>query len=170
MDKCKSRAERCILCGLIIIIFSIIYIVADINNAGIHNLQHPQIAAYICFATQACLGVWFVLNNYRFRQKADSLGTPDQLLYGYDKKLKNDRRFGYFCWLMCVCCCFYNFIFYNRHGLPLFNRDDITPMVISVIFLIVCIVLFIYNYKGGYNNITRRDVEIIEQLKDLTEK
>ena len=157
-DKCKSRSKLTFWGGMTIIVLGIISLIASIiHNKGIQNLQSSQIVAFIFLVLLVCLCGLYVLNNYRFLQRNDRLDTPDELLYGYNKKIQNDLNISFVIKLI-----FVGYLFYQ--ALPDF-RDDLP----TLIFLIVSVLILVYLGRGSSFALSR-DLKIIEQLQKLTEK
>lgn len=156
--KCKSRAKLNFWGGVTIIILVIItMIVSLIHNKGFQNIQFSQIVAFIFLSILVCIGVWSVLNNYRFLKRQGSLDTPDQLLYWYHKKVKNDVNISFVSKLL-----FLGFIIYQFWP---DERDEIP----TTIFVIVLLLILVYLGRGSSLALSR-DQTIIEQLERLTEK
>lgn len=164
-DKCKSRAKKNLWIGLALMIVLLVgLVVLFLNEKGINSLRHTQIVSLISFALYLLLGCWLVLDNYRFLKIADGLGTPEQLLYWYKKKVRTDSQSAFLAILIYTISFTDSVIYYNR--------DDVPLMIISLAIVVAIIGLFFYKYiKGGLFRISPHDEDIIRVLTyDLAEK
>ena len=166
-DKCKSRTKVNIYSGLAVILFLILMIILGINyNQGIHNLRHIQIVSTVILVCLSLVVVWLILNNFRFLRKVDGLDTPEQLLYWYKKKITNERLLYFISVCALLCDQIYSSFSYCR--------EDPTFLIVSLP-LAIAVIAFIsaYWYRGLKDEtfkFYRKDVEILEQLQELTEK
>lgn len=159
-EKCKSRAKFHFYVGLILLFL----VFAGVIYCGFHVVRYDfdirDIVFFLLFTVLCCAVSWFVLNNYRFLHKTGTLHTPDELLYQYDKKIRNDRMF--YCLILLVFCgnTFYTSSYGSQH---------LSTLIVGLAILTVLCALVIYIYfKHGY--MSRSDKEIIEQLQELTKK
>ena len=165
-DKCKSRARVHIYIGLAVLLLLVAFMIESIFYfRGSHHLKPTQIIAFVSLVILTCFVAWLLLNNYRFLKKIGSLDNPDQLLYRYEKKLRNERLLYFISILLFLFDQTYSFIYHSR--------DDGT--LFFTLFIIIALVAFIaiYWYNGLKDEtfkFSRRDVEIIERLQELTEK
>lgn len=160
-DKCKSRAQIGCYVGLAALFLLIVLVVICIIYNGTHNLQHRKIMAYIYMLLFICAAGWCWLNNYRFYRNIDGLDTPDQLLHSYKKKVKNERGPFFLIQLSALC--------YLIDGAFFLDPDPLFRAVM-VIVVIVLFALMINRYKKVESYYSSRDIEIIEQLQELTNK
>lgn len=159
-DKCISKAKFHFYSGLMLLFL----VIAGAIYCGFqviqYNLDIEDVAYFLSFLILLCAVIWFVLNNYRFLQKTDTLDTPDKLLYQYDKKIRHyGKIFSIFIWVLWV----------NLINSPNFSSHNLSVRVVRVTIIIVLSALCIYLlFKRGY--MSRSDKEIIEQLQELTKK
>lgn len=166
-DKCKSRTKVNIYGGLAFIVFTLVLIVGSvIYQKGIQYMLHTQVVASIFLLIIVCVAVWLVLGNYRFLKKMGSLDTPEKLLYGYEKKVRNNRLL-YFVSIVALVCNLFDDLIFN-------SLDDTTSLVMIVPVLIALIAFIaIYWYRGLKDETFKfpgRDVEIIKRLQELSVK
>ena len=166
-SKCKSRTKIGLYgwLALLFLLLLLVFLEVSISFKLFKNLQHREITLYIEEVLFICAFCWYSLNNYRFLRKIDGLDSPDQLLHFYEKKLKNERgpfflfQFGLLCYII--------------DGLSFLDIFQLHKPWIGLLMILVVIVLFalvIYRYKNVEKYYSSRAVEIIEQLKELTEK
>lgn len=159
-DKCKSKAKFHFYSGLMwlfLVITGVIYCGYQVIQ---YNFDIEDVAFFVALMILGCAVIWFVLYNYRFLQKIDTLDTPDKLLYQYDKKIRHyPKIFSIFIWVLGVSL--FNFSNFSSQHLI----EKIVRCTILIVLVAVCIYLF---FKSGY--MSRSDKEIIEQLQELTKK
>ena len=143
-------------CGLLIVLFCIIFLIATYHRV-IQDQQPTKMIAYILIAIIVCLGACSVLINYSFLRRNDSIDTPDQLLYWYNKKIRYDVNISTVYKLLFVG-------FLILQGIP-YNRDD----VLTLIFIIALCLFLVYLGRGS-SLVLSRDQLILEKLHDLTKK
>ena len=153
--KCKSKSRVNISVGLALFIL----IIAGIIYRKIHPFEYRQGIPYISFFIEYALigcacGLW-ALNNYRFLKKSDSLDTPDQLMYWFEKKVRNDRIYFFIClsaYLLDLCLCFY------------------TPLWVGLTVFIAFFAFGAFLYFKYDNSIWNSSNKILDQLRELVDK
>ena len=162
-DKCKSRTKVNFYIGLAVLLLLIAFMIELIFYfRGSQHLKNTQIVAFVALIVLTCFMVWLVLNNYRFLKRIGSLDTPDQLLYRYEKKLRNERLLSFISILLVLLEQTYSFIYYSW--------DDGTLFFSLFIIIVLAAFIAIYWYNGLKDEtfkFYRRDVEILERLQEL---
>ena len=105
---------------------------------------------------------WFAVNNLRFLQRVDTLATPQQLLHGYEKKIKDDCKALFLIPLACIG------LFDSAIAADIKYQDRVW-FWIDLTIVAAMVAFWIYLWFRGYylKNIRKRDEEIIERLQDL---
>ena len=127
-----------------------------------YPLDVNDIIYLVLNALLACMGVWLVLYSYRFSKKIDSLETPDQLLYSFEKHILNGRIISVVCGLAFIISqiCYA----YLGDGGNIDYGGFFTLIVLAAAFILL------FGYLQVKSGIVRgKDKEIIEQLQDLIE-
>ena len=160
LDESRSQAKRRLCISLIFMLIFIALIIWIV-------IYKPQGYEYytICQFAVFCLGAgWIAVNNFRLLRRLDSLDTPEQLLYWYEKTIKNNHKASFLI-ILGLIGSFYPDIAYN---IKYFNWNwilvELTANVAIIVFL-----LYIY-FKGYQNDRTRRDEEIVDRLEELVKK
>ena len=159
-DKCKSKSKFHFYSGLMWLFLVIVGVIYCGSLVIQYNFDIEDVAFFVALMILGCALIWFVLNNYRFLQKTDTLDTPDKLLYQYDKKIRHyPKIFSIFLWVLGV----------NLINSTNFSSHHLSALVVRLTFLIVLVAYSIYLFfKSGY--LSRSDKEIIKQLQKLTKK
>lgn len=167
-DKCKSRARFYFYLGLALMAFIILIlfmVVGYLYYRGIPDLQRRQIVSFILLGVMFCAVFWLMLNNYRFLRKSDGLDTPGQLLYWFEKKIRNDRK-SFFLSSFVPFCLILDIIFLDIN----FN-SNLFQLLLFFLLSIGVLAYEIYQYRKPESIFdSPRDKEIIGQLRELTEK
>ncbi len=159
-EKCKSRSRTNFYGGIIFLVA----IIAIMAYAGLtsYPLDVNDIIFLVLNALLACMGVWLVLYSYRFSKKIDSLETPDQLLYNFEKHIRNGRIISVVCGLALIISqiCY---VYLGNGGNIDYGRF-FTLIVLAVAFILL------FNYLHMSSGTVRgKDKEIIERLHELIE-
>ena len=158
-DKCKSRTKFHFYSGLMCLFLVILCVIYCGFQVVQYNFDIEDVAYFVAYMILGCAVIWFVLNNYRFLQKIDTLDTSDKLLYQYDKKIRHyPKIFSIFFWVLGV-----NII--NSTNFSSHHAISLVRLGVLIALFAYCIYLF---FKRGY--MSRSDKEIIEQLQELTKK
>lgn len=149
--KCKSIVKRDLYGWLIcwILVIPLLFFTAQ-------RLGDPKnIIYFILWITIVCYGGWILLFNYQSLKKIDSLDTPDRLLHWFKKK----HRYTMIAWLVSSICLFVIYLFETG-----FEFGSIVGLVLAI----GIIVAFFYYGDGPWWY--RREMDIIEQLRELVDK
>lgn len=111
-------------------------------------------------AVFACLLVWLILYSYRYNKIFDSLDTPDELLYWYEKRIRKGRIFAIVFFIV-----FYAAIILREYIGESLNSDSLIRLVVLLAALVILIPILV---SGGV--VLGRDMKTIEQLRKLVEK
>ena len=150
-DKCKSIVKRDLYCGLVAWFLVILLLIF----AGV-RLYNPKNMLYtILWIVLVSLAVGLFLYDCWFLKKVGNFDTPDRLLYCFEKK----HRYNLIAWL-------FSLVFII--GIPFVGRGIDYGLIIGMAIATVITVIIMY-YSGGplwY----RKEKDIIEQLRELTDK
>ena len=158
-DESRSQAKRR-LCGgavfLILIIIAIIYFIVT---------EQVQVRIiYVCqFSIWAFAAGWYAVNNFRYFKMVDSLNTPENMLYWYEKTINNNRNAYYLGMLGLIG----NIV--DPYSLI---RREWGWIYVQLTIGVALLALVIYSYfKGDYWRYkTDRDDDIIDRLQDLSNR
>ena len=152
--KCKLRSRANIIIGLALLILIIVAIIYRSNHPFQYRQGIASISFFIELAIVGCVcGLW-ALNNFCFLKKTDSLDTPDQLMYWFEKRIRVDRR------------CFFLFLLaYLFDGCMCFSETLWVALTEFVVFSVLG-AYFFFNSKYSFWNSRNR---ILEQLQELVE-
>lgn len=148
--KCKSIVKRDLYSVIIcILIIPILFFTAQ-------KLGDPKNIIYLMFwITIFCYGGWSLLSDYRSLKNLDSLDTPERLLHWFEKV----HRYRMITWF--VGGIFLFVIFVVESG---FNIWAIVGVALGIGIMAL---LFYYSDGPWWY---RKDMDIIEQLRELVEK
>ena len=160
-DECRSRAKRRLWDGAVcflIVIASAIFICLWKSQ----GFEIDDILRVIPFCIFGLGAAWFAVNNLRFLQRVDTLVTPQQLLHGYEKKIKDDCKALFLIPLACIG------IFNSAIAADIKYQDRVR-FWIDLTIVAALVAFWIYLWFRGYylKNIRKRDEEIIGRLQDL---
>jgi Ca2+/Na+ antiporter len=148
--KCKSNAKRDFYGGLMFLIVVILYLLFP-NWARLDETK--SILFLIIWILLCCLSVWAVLYSYLLLRRIDSLDTPDQLLYRFEKKRRYNLLFFIAAWILLLC---------TDIVIPGFTYEGLIRWIVIGVILLFCF----FTNLGWYS----KEKEILEELKDLVEK
>ena len=148
--KCKSIVKRDLYESIILILFiPLLFFTAQ-------KLGDPKnIFYFICWITIFCYGVWLLLFDYRSLKNLGSLDTPERLLHWFEKV----HRYRMITWFVGGICIF---------GIMLVGAGFNIGAIMGVALAIGIIALLFYYSDGPWWY--RKDMDIIEQLRELVEK
>lgn len=148
--KCKSMLKRD-LYGFIVLILFIPLLFLTGQKLG----EPKNIIYFILWIAIFCFGGWSLLYDYRSLKNIDSLDTPERLLHWFEKV----HRYRMIFWIVgCVC------IF----GIMLVGAGFDIWAIMGVALAIGIMALLFYSSGGPWWY--RKDMDIIEQLRELVEK
>ncbi len=148
--KCKSMLKRD-LCESIILILVIPLLFFTAQKLG----DPKNIIYFMLWITIFCFGGWLLLYDYRSLKNIDSLDTPERLLHWFEKV----HRYRMITWFVGGIFLFVIFIVDSWFNI----------WAIMGVALAIGIIALGYYYSDGpwwY----RKDMDIIEQLRELVEK
>ena len=148
--KCKSIVKRD-LYGVIVLILVIPLLFFSLQKLG----DPKNIIYFISWITIFCYGVWLLLFDYRSLKNFDSLDTPERLLHWFEKK----HRYRMITWF--IGGIFLSVIFIVESWFKI-------GAIVGVALAIGIIALLFYYGDGPWWY--RKDMDIIEQLRELVEK
>lgn len=144
---CKSRVDLNLCIGVLLLVLVIIGLLSKLGHLDWLDIE---------FIAIGCVMGLLTLNNYRFRKRANSLSTPEQLLHTFEKTAKNNNK----CWiavaLIITCKCI---ITTEVNGKYFW-------LTLAIQFIILAIGVFLYIKEL----INPRDKEIIKVLRELSEE
>ena len=149
-DKCKSIVKRD-LYGVIVLILVIPLLFFTLQKLG----DPKNIIYFMLWITIFCFGGWSLLYDYRSLKNFDSLDTPERLLHWFEKV----HRYRMITWFVGGIFLFVIFIVDAWFNI----------WAIMGVALAVGIMALLFYYSDGpwwY----RKDMDIIEQLRELVEK
>ena len=148
--KCKSMLKRDLYESIILILFiPLLFFTAQ-------KLDDPKnIIYFMLWITIFCFGGWLLLFNYRSFKNIDSLDTPERLLHWFEKV----HRYRMITWFVGGICIF---------GIMLVGAGFNIGAIMGVALAIGIIALGYYYSDGPWWY--RKDMDIIEQLRELVEK
>ena len=148
--KCKSIVKRDLYESIILILFiPLLFFTAQ-------KLGDPKnIIYFMLWITIFCFGVWSLLYDYRSLKNFDSLDTPERLLHWFEKV----HRYRMITWFVGGICIF---------GIMLVGAGFNIGAIMGVALAIGIIALLFYYSDGPWWY--RKDMDIIEQLRELVEK
>lgn len=159
----RSQAKQRLCVGVVITLLMlaiIIYIVL----CKPQEFEYYTNAFNICLLSVFCIAaLWFSFNNLWFLWRLDSLDAPKDLLYRYEKVLKNNRNALFLLLLGCIVSCYPDVAYH-------FKYLDLVSALVDLLFRVAWIVLCIYLYfkvDMWWCYRTRRDEEITDRLQDL---
>ena len=157
-DKCKSRSQLSFYCELLLLFLIVVSIIYT-GIRGVLSLNDIDgIVSFLLLVLLGCAVGWSVLYNYRFIKKTDIIDTPEQILYCYEKKTKNDKVFFIALGLVLLGNMF-SYIYYNG------ENNNYLRLGFWIVFFVS---IFLIYYRNGF--MRRKDREIIEQLRKLVGK
>ena len=148
--KCKSIVKRD-LYGFIVLILVIPLLFFTLQKLG----DPKNIIYFMLWITIFCFGVWSLLYDYRSLKNFDSLDTPERLLHWFEKV----HRYRMITWFVGGIFLFVIFI--------VDSWFDIWA-IMGVALAIGIMALLFYSSDGPWWY--RKDMDIIEQLRELVEK
>ena len=148
--KCKSIVKRD-LYGSIVLILVIPLLFFTLQKLG----DPKNIFYFISWITIFCYGVWLLLFDYRSLKNLGSLDTPERLLHWFEKV----HRYRMITWFVGGICIF---------GIMLVGAGFNIGAIMGVALAIGIIALLFYYSDGPWWY--RKDMDIIEQLRELVEK
>ena len=148
--KCKSIVKRD-LYGSIVLILVIPLLFFTLQKLG----DPKNIFYFIYWITIFCFGVWSLLFDYRSLKNLDSLDTPERLLHWFEKK----HRYNMIFWIV-GCVCIFGIMLVGAG----FDIWAIIGMALGIGIVVLCF------YSSGGPWWYRKDMDIIEQLRELVEK
>ena len=155
-DKCKSRA----LTELFWDVLAAIIIVALVFwGRALDSLKSDGISVFIISIVFGCIMVWAVLNHYRFYTKIKKLETPEQLLLCYEKK---NRSLKFFFLVTSL-------IILGEKSVTAARNITIDYEFVLLGFVVVAMA-YLYFVTSKDDRLSRKDQEIVEQLRELVEK
>ena len=148
--KCKSIVKRDLYESIILILFiPLLFFTAQ-------KLGDPKnIIYFMLWITIFCYGVWLLLFDYRSLKNLGSLDTPERLLHWFEKV----HRYRMITWFVGGICIF---------GIMLVGAGFNIGAIMGVALAIGIIALLFYYSDGPWWY--RKDMDIIEQLRELVEK
>ena len=124
---------------------------------NIDRINGSDVIPLLLFIAISCVLFWGVLSNYRFRKKSDSLNSPRQLLYLYEKTVHDNAK----CWFAIIVLHISKTIIdTNFNGLAFW---------LWLAFLIIVLVAYIVSFFKD-ELLSKRDMEIITALRELAEE
>jgi Na+/melibiose symporter-like transporter len=148
--KCKSIVKRD-LYGSIVLILVIPLLFFTLQKLG----DPKNIIYFMLWITIFCFGVWSLLYDYRSLKNLGSLDTPERLLHWFEKV----HRYRMITWFVGGICIF---------GIMLVGAGFNIGAIMGVALAIGIIALLFYYSDGPWWY--RKDMDIIEQLRELVEK
>ena len=148
--KCKSIVKRD-LYGSIVLILVIPLLFFTLQKLG----EPKNIIYFILWIAIFCFGGWSLLYDYRSLKNIDSLDTPERLLHWFEKV----HRYRMITWFVGGICIF---------GIMLVGAGFNIGAIMGVALAIGIIALLFYYSDGPWWY--RKDMDIIEQLRELVEK
>ena len=157
-DKCKSRSQLSFYCGLLLL-FLIVVAIIYTGLRGVFSLNDIDgIISFLLIVLLGCAVGWSVLYNYRFIKKTDIIDTPEQLLYCYEKKTKNDKVFFIALGLVLIGNMFSYIHLYGEN----------TNYLRLGFWIVFFVSIFLIYYRNGF--MRRKDKDILELLWKLVGK
>lgn len=160
-DDCRSQAKLRVCYGAVFLIIVIALLVYTILTG---RWKDPVFLLYFCQSIVYCFAIgWFVVNNLRFLQRANSTVAPEQLLHRFENMIKNNRNAYYLFFLALIG------IVIDPHA---FVRHEWEWVWVDLAIVVAVLALLIYSYfKGDFLHYkTRRDEDIIHRLQELVER
>ena len=151
--KCKSIVKRD-LYGCIVLILVIPLLFFTLQKLGDPKNIIYFMVYFMLWITFFCYGVWLLL-DYRSLKNLDSLDTPERLLHWFEKV----HRYRMITWFVGGICIF---------GIMLVGAGFNIGAIMGVALAIGIIALLFYYSDGPWWY--RKDMDIIEQLRELVEK
>ena len=148
--KCKSIVKRN-LYGSIVLILVIPLLFFTGQKLG----DPKNIFYFISWITIFCYGVWLLLFDYRSFKNLDSLDTPERLLHWFEKV----HRYRMITWFVGG---IFVFVIYLVD-----SWFNIWAIVGEALAIVIIALLFYYSDGPWWY---RKDMDIIEQLRELVEK
>ena len=148
--KCKSMLKRD-LYGFIVLILVIPLLFFTLQKLG----DPKNIIYFMLWITIFCYGVWLLLFDYRSLKNLGSLDTPERLLHWFEKV----HRYRMITWFVGGICIF---------GIMLVGAGFNIWAIMGVALAIGIMALLFYYSDGPWWY--RKDMDIIEQLRELVEK
>lgn len=153
-DKCKSKARTDFFGHLLVLLIILATIIFFHDSHEVND-----IIFFICSVVFLGITIWLTLFSYRFYKRIDHLDTPKQLLQYYEKKNRNLKIFFLVFWLLLI-------------G-EKFARD-VTEIKIGYEYVLLGIVavaaIYLMFVLSRDDKLSRKDLEIIEQLRELVKK
>lgn len=152
--KCKSKSRANIIIGLTLLILIIVTFIYRINHPFQYRQGIASISFFVNFAINGCVcGLW-ALNNYCFLKKSDSLDTPAQLMYWYEKRIRIDRK------------CFFLFLSaYLLDGCLCSSETLWLGLTVFIILFVIGALLFFKSSNSFWNSSNK----LLEQLQELVD-
>ena len=150
---CKSRVDLIFCLGLLLFILVAVAILTSLSDLKLNGFD---IIPFVTLIAIGCILGLITLNNYRFRKRADSLNTPDQLLHTYEKTVQNNTKYRFVNTILITC--FFIFTIYNGRN---------SWWWLAIVLIILAVDIFLYFKK---ELVSERDKEIIRVLKELSEE
>ena len=150
-EESRSKAKR-MVCYSLMAMFFIVALTIGMELWGYeNNVISISWAVFFCF-----IAGWIGVNNFRLFRRVDNLDTPEQLLHGYEKTIRNDRNACYVGILVGV---------FDPY---LYVPGDKAWNVMWLVIIVAAVVFLVYSFYHEYWEFrTRRDEEIIDRLHDL---
>ena len=153
-ETCKSKARTDFFWHLLALLFLIATIIFFHDSHEVND-----IIFFICSIVFLGITIWLTLFSYRFYKRIDNLDNPEQLLQYYEKKNRNLKIFFLVFWLLLI-------------G-EKFARD-VTEIKIGYEYVLLGIVavaaIYLMFVLSRDDKLSRKDLEIIEQLRELVKK
>lgn len=153
-DKCKSKARTDFFWNLLALLIVIATIIFFHDSHEVND-----IIFFICSVVFLGITIWLTLFSYRFYKRIGTLDTPELLLQHFEKKNRN---------LKIIFLVFWLFLIGEK-----FARN-VTEIKIGYEYVLLGIVavaaIYLMFVLSRDDKLSRKDLEIIEQLRELVKK
>ena len=153
-DKCKLKARTDFFWNLLALLIVIAPIIFFHDSHEVND-----IIFFIASVVFLGITIWLTLFSYRFYKRIGNLDTPEQLLQHFEKKNRN---------LKIIFLVFWLFLIGEK-----FARN-VTEIKIGYEYVLLGIVamaaIYLMFVLSRDDKLSRKDLEIIEQLRELVKK
>ena len=125
-------------------------VLKDKSRTSASSFQNITFIIFIILI--CCMEGWSLLYNYRFKKMIDTIETPDQLLYCYEKKKRYENLFGFSALIIMAA---FTILTDWKNG--------------YWIVLAAAVGSIIYYIKNG-SYLSRKETKIVKQLQELIKK
>ena len=150
--SCKARVDLHYYIGILLLC---LVCVAILFMLGQYRLYGLEIIPFVEFLAIGCIMGLLVANNYRFRKRADSLNTPEQLLHTYEKTVQNNNNCWFALMILIICRFIISTDFNGRYAW----------LRLAILIILLAAGVYLYFKK---ELVSQRDKEILRELRELT--